>query len=325
MTQGVYFEVAVKNTSTLFLSLHNVPGQIHRPSKPRSNPAADSSHRSNVVHVPFRPISLREEPSPPISLLARVDQEEYILLPNASALVAVCNHDLSKSDEHHIRIIAPMTDNGGTGIVELEGIWLSKGGRILSAEGTSVDDEYQNEDVISTQNGQVDRTRLGELSKNNDCSKGEKENVDCEREDGSLNAETRKKMLEVITDNPGSFAGNRQSGRTGGADGLLAGVMGWEYLLGEIFGADHVGIGVDGMCLTQNCIGGIGQPSGIGDVFFRRSVICVTSFCTTSGGRALRPDSGPFGSEYFEHPWMFDAYVPDVIVSMKFDLFMMLI
>ena len=25
--------------------------------------------------------------------------------------------------------------------------------------------------------------------------------------------------------------------------------------------------------------------------------------------------SGPFGSDYFDHPWMFDAYVPDVIVS----------
>lgn len=24
--------------------------------------------------------------------------------------------------------------------------------------------------------------------------------------------------------------------------------------------------------------------------------------------------SGPFGSAYFDHPWMFDAYIPDVIV-----------
>jgi hypothetical protein len=325
MTQGVYFEVVVKNTSTLFLSLHNVPGQIHRPSKLLSTSAADSSHRLNVVHVPFRPVSLREEPSPPISLLARVDQEEYILLPNASALVTVCNHDLSKSDEHRIRIIAPMIDNNGTGIVELEGIWLSKGGRLLRTEGTSFDDEYEDEDAFSTEIGRVGRIGLGELSENDVCSKSEKENVGCERQDGPLNVETRKKMLEVITDNPGSFTGNRRSGRTGGADGLLAGVMGWEYLLGEIFGADHVGIGVDGMCLTQSCIGGVGQPSGIGDVFFRRSVIRVTYFWTITGERTLRADSGPFGSEYFEHPWMFDAYVPDVIVSREFDLFMKLI
>lgn len=80
----------------------------------------------------------------------------------------------------------------------------------------------------------------------------------------------RRKVLEVVTDSPGSFTRKQRSQRSGGADGLLAGVMGWEYLLGEMFGADHVGIGVDGMCLTQDCIGGTGSPAGMGDVFFRR-------------------------------------------------------
>lgn len=266
----MYFEVAVKNTSTLFLSLHNVPKQIPRASELVLSPTADSSHRSNVVHVPFRPVSLREEPSPPISLLARVDQEEYILLPNASALVAVCNHDLSKSDEHYIRIVAPMTDDNGTGIVELEGIWLSKGGKLLRTEGTFANEEYDDEDLLSAENEQYGGARMGGLLESNVCTKG----GNCEPENGPFNEKNRKKMLEVITDNPGSVPGNRRS-RTGGADGLLAGVMGWEYLLGEIFGADHVGIGVDGMCLMQNCIGGVGQPNGIGDVFFRRSVIRV--------------------------------------------------
>lgn len=260
---AVYFDVAVKNTSTFFLSLHNVPRQLSRASEPVSSPTAYTSHKLNVVHVPFRPVSLREQPSPPISLLARVDQEEYILLPNASALVTICNHDLSENDEHYIRIIAPMTDNNGTGIVELEGIWLSKGGQLVRIEGT-----YSNEDLDHEESGQVSRVKMGEHSESHDC----REDGKCNAEDASLNEENRKKMLEVITDSPGSVPGSRRFSRTGGADGLLAGVMGWEYLLGEIFGADHVDVGVDGMCLTQDCIGGVGQPNGIGDVFFRRLV-----------------------------------------------------
>ena len=80
----------------------------------------------------------------------------------------------------------------------------------------------------------------------------------------------RRKVVEIITDSPGSFTRKHVAHRTGGGDGLLAGVMGWEYLLGEMFGADHVCIGVDGMCLTQDCVGSNGFPAGIGDVFFRR-------------------------------------------------------
>ncbi len=278
MTLGVYFEVVVKNTSTLFVSLHNVPEPRLRPSEPFSSSTAASSHRLNVVHVPFRPVPSREDPSPPVSLLARVDQEEYILLSNASALVAVCDHDLSKSDAHYIRIVAPMTDNNGAGIVELEGIWLSKGGKLLYAEGSFPNEEYEYGDSFGATNEQGGGTSLGEATGTRDCGIGAEESESCEPEDDRFNAQRRKKMLEVITDSPGSIAGNRRSSRTGGADGLLAGVMGWEYLLGEIFGADHVSIGVDGMCLTQSCIGGVGQPNGIGDVFFRRSVAFVSIF-----------------------------------------------
>ena len=93
-----------------------------------------------------------------------------------------------------------------------------------------------------------------------------------EKEDLPTMLRDRKKILEVITDVPGSFRAQHTSGRSGGADNLLAGVMGWEYLLGEMFGADHVGIGMDGMCLTQDCVGGVGFPASLGDVFFRRFV-----------------------------------------------------
>lgn len=293
---GVYFDVIVKNTTTLFLSLHNAAVQGSQNTETTSTGHSKLVPAPTTVHVPFLPASSNEKPSPPVSLLARIDQEEYVLLPNASSLVSICKGDLSVADEHRIRVVAPMMDGHGQGILELEGLWLSRGGKLLRVEGSLLSEEYENEDAFSAENEQVGerhRSGLNDLLKTNDNHESKLESDSGDDDEGSSMSQSRKKILEIITDSPGSFPGQRKTNRTGGADGLLAGIMGWEYLLGEMFGADHVGIGVDGMCLIQNCIGGVGQPNGIGDVFFR---------------------SGPFGLEHFEHPWMFDAYVPDVIV-----------
>lgn len=229
---------------------------------------------SNIGHLSFRPVSLRDKPAPPISLLARVDQEEYILLPNSTALVEIHSGDLNPDIEHHVRIIAPMTDDRGIGVVEFEGLWLSKGGKLLRVEGSRLAEEYEDEDALQAENeniGEKHRVGLSGIMSDDGRRKSVEEIADDEEEDDIFAVGDRKKVLEVITDNPGSLGGKNRGRRTGGADGLLAGVMGWEYLLGEMFGVDHVGIGVDGMCLTQDCIGGTGEPYGIGDVFFRRS------------------------------------------------------
>lgn len=79
-----------------------------------------------------------------------------------------------------------------------------------------------------------------------------------------------RRMLEIVTDLPGSMAGKDRRKNAGTSRGILAGVMGWEYLLGEMFGSDHVTIGNDGMCLIPDCIGGRGSPAGLADVFFQR-------------------------------------------------------
>lgn len=203
-----------------------------------------------------------------------MDQEEYILLPNSTALVEIRSGDLNPTVEHHVRIIAPMTDDYGTGIVEFEGLWLSKGGKLLRVEGSLLAEEYEDEDALQAENenvGEKHRLGLSGIMSDDGRRKSVKEIADDEGDDDPFAIGDRKKVLEVITDNPGSLGGKNRGRRTGGADGLLAGVMGWEYLLGEMFGVDHVGIGVDGMCLTQDCIGGTGEPYGIGDVFFRRS------------------------------------------------------
>lgn len=273
MPQGVYFDVTVTNTTTLLLALHNVA--IH----PKAGKHGAITQTSALVPLPtpghysFRPITSNERPAPPISLLARVDGEEYIILPNCSSLVSVCSNDLSREDEHQIRIAAPMTDDNGRGILELEGLWLSKGGQLLRVQGSLLAEEYEDEDDLSAENDQIGRKHengLKNILKGN--ARETKQQELAEKEDVPTLLRDRKKVLEVITDVPGSFRAQHASGRSGGADGLLAGVMGWEYLLGEMFGADHVGIGMDGMCLTQDCIGGVGFPAGLGDVFFRRSV-----------------------------------------------------
>ncbi len=276
MLAGVYFDVIVKNTTDLFLSLHNAEDQGSGSPETVSAGTAALIPAPTTVHVPFRPVSSKEKPSPPISLLARIDQEEYVLLPNASALVSICHGELSLGSEHRIRIVAPMTDTHGQGILELEGLWLSKGGKLVRVEGSLLSEEFENEDEFRAENDQVGerhRTGLKGLFRNNDQHENELGRTGSDDDKISSLMQTRRKTLEIITDSPGSFPGKRRGGRTGGAAGLLAGVMGWEYLLGEMFGADHVSIGVEGMCLVQNCIGGVGQPNGLGDVFFRRSVI----------------------------------------------------
>ena len=276
MMLGAYFDIVVKNTTTLFLSLHNAAIRGSQNLATASTGNSKIGPAPTAVHVPFRPISSNEMRSPPVSLLARIDQEEYVLLPNASALVSICNGDLSVADEHRIRVVAPMTDDHGQGILELEGLWLSQGGKLLRVEGSLLSEEYENEDAFSAENEQIGerhRTGLNDLLKTNDNHESELES-DSGDEERSPMSQSRKKILEIITDSPSSFPRKRRANRTGGSDGLLAGIMGWEYLLGVMFGAEDIGIGVDGMCLIQNCIGGVGQPNGIGDAFFRRSATC---------------------------------------------------
>ena len=168
-----------------------------------------------------------------------------------------------------------MTDDHGRGTVELEGLWLSKGGKLVRVDGSLLSQEYADEDSFHAENDQVGerhRTGLNGLMKETGHGDTVRVAMSSKDEENRIEIQDRKKILEIITDSPGSLSSKTKGRRTGGAAGLLAGVMGWEYLLGEMFGADHVSIGVDGMCLTQNCIGGTSQPAGMGDVFFRRSV-----------------------------------------------------
>ncbi|KAI4218858.1 MAG: hypothetical protein LQ349_008543 [Xanthoria aureola] len=290
---GVYFDIIIKNTTSLYLSLRNSPNQAAVSAAASSAEASPSL--SSKGHLSFRPNSANDKPAPPISLLARVDQEEYVLLPKASALVPVCSGSLQHDTVHNIRIIAPMTDDGGRGVIQLEGIWLSKGGYFERIEGLSSSDGSSDGDPLSAQSDEVGEKHRSGLSKllRGSGHGGRVQHQEILHHEESRDFRDRRKNLEVITDIPGSFGGRNRGKRSGGADGLLAGVMGWEYLLGEMFSVDHTAIGVDGMCLIQECIGGVGHPAGLGDIFFR---------------------SGPPDTAYSDLPWMFNVHVPDVLI-----------
>jgi hypothetical protein len=165
----------------------------------------------------------------PISLLVRIDDEEYIVLPNATSIVALRWGNLDRRTGHSIRVIAPMVNDNAVETLQVNGIYIDQEGQLLPFH------EPIEEQIIR---------------------------------DSSVRAPA--KMLEIVTDLPGSTAGRGRRRNIGPTRGILGGVMGWEYLLGEMFGTDHVTIGMDGMCLIQDCVGGRGSPAGLADVFFQR-------------------------------------------------------
>ena len=85
----MYLDITVTNTSSVFLSLHNAV----EPSTTISvvtTATAVPSDPPNIQHLSFKLAEANRKPATPISLVARVDDQEYILLPNSSGLVTIC-------------------------------------------------------------------------------------------------------------------------------------------------------------------------------------------------------------------------------------------
>lgn len=272
---GVYFDLNITNTSSLVLSLQNAKADLSKPL-----PLEDTELKGGDIPAPgsqysqysFTAASRLRVSAPPISLLALVDDEEYVVLPNATSLVPVRMKDLDARLTHSVRVIAPMTDDDGVGVVQLDGIWLDKGGQLLPVEGSSAQGEDSDDfDPESEEIGKLHRMGLSKIL--NRFSGDQVRKTDEEEADpGVADYRKRRRLIEIVTDIPAHLNHKpRASSRTSASDTLLAGVMGWEYLLGEMFSVDHVCIGSEGMCLTHDCIGGTGSPSGMGDTFFRRS------------------------------------------------------
>jgi hypothetical protein len=247
---GTYFDFAVNGSKTILLSLHNGPPTV------TSTPAS----LTGKIFMPT---------TNPISLLARVDDDEYHILPNASLTVPIRTGNLDAFIRHDIRIIAPMIRGCTVETLEVEGLWIDEAGQLLPFEAENDSDN------------QISDSSLEEYAYEPQSFKS-----------------SHRKMLEIITDLPGSASSKGGTGEKTASQRILGGVLGWEYLLGEMFGSDHVTIGMDvrvstnrlstcqdcasfklfftdssiikGMCLIQDCIGGKGTPAGLADVFFQR-------------------------------------------------------
>lgn len=174
----------------------------------------------------------------PISLLARIDDDEYIIFPHATCVVPVRRNDLSLTSLHNIRIIAPMVGNDKPTTLQVRGIWIDEGAELIPYQHTLSDEEDR-----LVQHGREPTVEAANLP---------------------------PKLLEVVTDLPGGAIRRSKQKTTNDFRHLLRGVTGWDYLLGEMFGSDHVTISTDGMCLIPNCLGGRGSPAGLADVFFQR-------------------------------------------------------
>ncbi|KAK8906323.1 hypothetical protein QC760_004915 [Botrytis cinerea] len=263
---GIYLDIAFNGSSTILISLHNKDQQAHVKRTDARNKTATSAF----------PALLDDKSAEPISLLAQVDDEEYVILPNATSLVVVRTNDLDPHSPHIIRIIAPMIGRDTIETFQFTGVWIDENGQLIPV---------QNPMSVSTLPFSERNVENGELG------------ISINAVDGGFpeNA-SRRKMLEILTDLPGSMTGldrRKHQIASNVANGILGGVMGWEYLTGEMFGSDHVTIGMDGMCLLQDCIGGRGSPAGLADVFFQ---------------------SGPLGSGQYAQPWLFQSYIPDVMI-----------
>ncbi|APA12000.1 hypothetical protein sscle_08g067700 [Sclerotinia sclerotiorum 1980 UF-70] len=260
---GIYLDIAFNGSSTILISLHNSEQKAHDKRTSLQNKTAKSGLPPLLDHTSAEPISL----------LTQVDDEEYVILPNATSLVAIRTKDLDPHSRHLIRIIAPMVGRDTVETFQFLGVWLDEGGQLIPVQ----------DPMASTRNAQLHTKDIAS------------EEFGFPISDLPLQNTPQRKMLEILTDLPGSMTGlDRRKHRISSnlATGILGGVMGWEYLTGEMFGSDHVTIGMDGMCLVQDCIGGRGTPAGLADVFFQ---------------------SGPLGSRQYAQPWLFQSYIPDIL------------
>ena len=250
------------------LSSDSSPAHLSDPPDPGDLPTTNDQR----AQYSFGAASRSGAAAEPISLLALIDNEEYVILPDAVSLVPVRVKDLNPKLYHSIRVIAPMMEGENKGVVQFDGVYLDHGGDLTPVEGSSADRRSEEEDDFDPNGSKVGR--MHQLGLDKLLHRYEKDQIqkDSEEEfhEASAGIKKRKKLIEIVTDTPAHMAHVKTSARTGGADGLLSGVMGWEYLLGEMFSVDHVCIGTEGMCLMHDCIGGAGSPSGMGDVFFRR-------------------------------------------------------
>jgi hypothetical protein len=255
LNSGAYLEFAVRNCSSVYLSLHN--SQLANSLQGIALKEKDASPESRLN---FGPVSGRTGSAPPVSLLSRVDHGEYYYLPQSSkGLVAVTTAGLLPSEDHIIRIWPLALDGKTYTHMQFEGLWLDNGGLLIPpperqqvirpkavSGGTS---------MLADGIGHYSRQHLGPEQDLKDRSSS----LD-EWQPQHLPLVPRK-TLEIVTDVPLATPNSNMS---------LNVLRGWDEMIGDMFDVDHVRIMLDTMCLESPCIRGSAKAATVKDAYFRR-------------------------------------------------------
>ena len=108
-----------------------------------------------------------------------------------------------------------MMNDHGNGVIQLEGIWLSKSGKLLRVKGSLLNEEIEDEDALHAESaiiGEKHREGLNAIMHSGE-RKSDVETENKEDEEAQIVVENRKKILEIITDMSGSFGGRNRGER----------------------------------------------------------------------------------------------------------------
>jgi hypothetical protein len=175
--------------------------------------------------------------------------------------VGIAAADMNTSEDHIVRITAPGIDDRVHRGLQFEGMWINTGGALISSR-TKIKtiQPGTNSDAASiVHNTSAQSLQRGLVMKGGHNTTGFGVSDSAPKRPPLV----PRKTLEIVSDLPRILGFHRHNGS-------LAAAVGWEDLIGDMFRADHVSIGVHGMCLLSPCIGGVGQPASIKDTFFRR-------------------------------------------------------
>jgi hypothetical protein len=291
---GAYFDFVVRNCSSLYASLEEV-------GMTRLTREDTLGSRKLSTQSPPQ-LSPHPRAASPGSLISQIDNDGQTLFRrDQQGLMAIAAGNLEPTEDHFIRIRAPLVNEGYRGM-RLKGLWLNEGGWLLNlsekadaaGQGLVSDSEATISNLAIQQSRRISGTPKtrhgGHIGRNGSGSQG--------------SSPIPQKILEIMSDLP-RILQNMTSDQDGN------GFSAWEDLVGDMFGADHISINADGICLSSSCTSGLEEPVIARDLFFRRYHSPHWRFTATAD---YFPGSGPPGGAWFSKFWDFRSYIPDALV-----------
>jgi hypothetical protein len=253
---GAYLDFMVRNCSSVYASVQDADV----PKVPLED-VPKVSDIPNDTGAPSSPRAEWSKSTTPMSLVSQIDGDKYTWFRQAGkGLIAIAEASLDARKDHFIRIRTSAVGERCRGL-RFEGLWLNTGGHLIPSQGSEANgwQGLISDAAPNLPNHSAQTFRQGLLTYTRQTiSDG---SLDGSRSQSSPAA--RRKVLEIMSDLPRSLPGHTDDER-------MKAVAGWEDLVGDMFGADHVSIAVDGICLSFPCPGGDAESVTSKDVFFRR-------------------------------------------------------